>query len=307
MPKLPRETVKQFGTAGVSTDFGEFGSKFNGTPATSQDPATIMSLANWGVGWVEAAVGGNFNPFLEDMNGFCLAAFYFLANIFERGVPDYAAGTTYYLGAVVQDPAGTGQMWQSLQDSNLGNAPPASNSSAFWRWTNPPAAIVSGALPVGTVPKLAAGTTPANVGAPSSQQLVAGLLTDDAVNVNIGGVFNTNGLKFPDGSIQYKAALSSSVTSRQVYAPGGARSPGTPYVAPSGPGSKPIFVSASFNVGGAQPIEAKVNGVVVDQSGSTSGVTGIYANVGFWVFPGETYEIDAPGGLVAMIVWTEVS
>lgn len=138
MPKLTRKTVVQFGAGGPSTDFGQFGSEKAGTPQTSQDPSIIQQLSAWATGWAAAAVGAAFNPYLEDLNGFCFTVFYFLANLFERGIPDWDAGTTYYKGAYVQDPAGSGQRWYSLQDNNLNNAPPASASNAFWQWDNAP-------------------------------------------------------------------------------------------------------------------------------------------------------------------------
>jgi microcystin-dependent protein len=145
MPKLTRVLVRQFGASGSATNFGQFGSKFNAAPQTSQNPSVIMALANWLSGWTQAAVGARFNPYLEDMNGFCYTVFYFLANIFERGIPDWDATTTYFKGAVCQDPAGSGQYFYSLTDNNLNQALPLGASNAQWRWLNAPQ------VPVGTV------------------------------------------------------------------------------------------------------------------------------------------------------------
>lgn len=169
MPKLPRVTVVQFGASGASTDFGQFGSKAAAAPQTSQNPSIIQQLAAWATGWTLAAVGAAFNPYLEDMNGAFFVFGYFLANMFERGIPDWDAGTTYYRGAVVQDPAGSGQQWYSLTDNNLNNAPPLLASNAQWQWNNPPPPTVPG---VGNALKAALTVAP-NIGAPNTKVDIA--------------------------------------------------------------------------------------------------------------------------------------
>lgn len=159
MPKLPRITVRQFGASGVSTNFGQFGSKKAAAPQTSQDPSVIMSLAAWVNGWTQAAVGARFNPYLEDMNGFCLTVFYFLSNLFERGIPDWDTGTTYYQGALVNDPAVPGDVYVSLTNNNLGNAIPGHAGNAQWKWWNPSGS--GSGLDADTVDGLHASATPA--------------------------------------------------------------------------------------------------------------------------------------------------
>jgi hypothetical protein len=71
------------------------------------------------------------------MNGFCFVVGYFLANMFERGIPDWDAGTTYYKGALVQDPAGNGDAYVSLTDNNINQALPGHAGNAQWKWWNP--------------------------------------------------------------------------------------------------------------------------------------------------------------------------
>lgn len=137
MPPLPRVTVKQFGASGPSTDFGQFGSKTAAAPQTSQNPSVIMQLAAWATGWTAAAIGAAFNPYLEDMNGFCLVVMYFLANLFERGIASWDAGTTYFQGALVSDAANPGDVYVSLTDNNLNNALPGHSGNAQWDWWNP--------------------------------------------------------------------------------------------------------------------------------------------------------------------------
>lgn len=141
MAKLLRKTCIPFGLSGASTNFGQFGSKQAGLPQTSQDPAVIQALSAWIDGWTTAVVTSNKAAYIEDMNGFCLVAQYMSAYLYEMGIPEWDAATTYFIGSVVQGPAGgasASQWFQSLQDNNLGNAPPASADNAFWKWANRP-------------------------------------------------------------------------------------------------------------------------------------------------------------------------
>lgn len=145
MPKLPRVTVVLFGNTGPGTDFGQYGSKTAAAPQTEADFGSLsafiagcQSLSAWVTGWTAAAVGAAFNPYLEDMNGAFKVFSYYLFSLFERGIPDWDAGTTYYKGSYVNDPAGSGQRWYSLTDNNLNNAPPVGASNAQWQWDNPP-------------------------------------------------------------------------------------------------------------------------------------------------------------------------
>ncbi len=290
MAKLPRKTVVQFGSTGVSTDFGEFGSEKAGTPQTSQDPAVIQSLGAWLTGWATAAIGAAFNPFLEDMNGLCFVFGYFLANIFERGIPDWDAGTTYYKGAFVQDPAGSGQRFFSLTDSNLNNALPLGASNAQWQWDNPPVPK-DGGLTVHAIPRVSAA-------APST--LSPGLLSDDGTNVIIGGVAGTNGLKFPDGTAQKTAAQSGVVTAQGNLGPTGsnARAEGVTY---QNTGTKPIFVSIVFvpavNAGASAVSDATATPAIVVWAASVNGGANtptIQLAAFFVVLPGNYYKCTGP-------------
>lgn len=291
MAKLPRETVVQFGAGGVLSDFGQFGSKKAGSPQDSQNPTIIMQLAAWATGWANAAVGAKFNPYLEDMNGFCLATFYFLANMFERGIPDWDPGTTYYLGAQVQDPAGSGQHWYSLQNNNLNNAPPVGASNAFWHWDNQPA-LVDGGMTVTHIPKISS-LNPALA--------VNSALTDDGVNVK-----TTLPLKFPDNTVQSSAAINA--TPQTQLNETGTRAINITYQNTS---TRARFVSVTINpavgqsriqiITDASPAPSQVVYDATLQGGATN------YQIFFIVLPGNYYQfhvIVAPGN-PAIINWTE--
>lgn len=291
----------QFGASGPSTDFGQFGSKAAFAPQTSQNPSVIQQLAAWATGWTLASVGAAFNPYLEDTNGAFFVFGYFLANIFERGIPDWDAGTTYYKGAAVQDPGGSGQQWYSLTDNNLGNTPPASASNAQWQWNNPPIDVVGAAATTNVIPKVSA-TAPSG-GSPGSVALTDSALTDDGITVK-----TTLPIKFPDNTIQSTAATNPNAVTVQsppaAYADTPSRTLGSVY---QNTGTKPRFVSVTVAVQGhiaqafsdSNPSPTQVIAQVEEQAG----VTGVWAPMFFIVLPGNYYKVAGTG--VTIAYWTE--
>lgn len=138
MVKIPRATQKEFGSSGPVGDFGIFGSLFNLSPTNSKDPSDIQSLSNFLTGW-GAAVIGDRKPALEDMNSLFLLAFRQIAYILQQGVPEWDAGTTYYLNSIVQV---SGIQYISLQDNNL-NKDPLTEASF---WGSPGGSVPTGSM-----------------------------------------------------------------------------------------------------------------------------------------------------------------
>lgn len=121
MAKLARYTQNIFGNSAPGSGVGAlgvFGSLAGGNPTVSTSPSTIMGLAAWAGGWLSAVIGDN-GPEMEDMNGFCFVSTYQLAYLFQQGVPEWDAGTTYYTGSFVNV---GGILYQSLQDANTNHA-----------------------------------------------------------------------------------------------------------------------------------------------------------------------------------------
>lgn len=151
MAKLARVTYTQFGKSGSTGNFTKFGSTVNPGPATPVYTKGIFDIQNdsaWVNGWQSAVYDSNKAPFLEDVNAWCLVHAYEMAYLFQEGIPEWDAGTTYPKDAVVKGAAGgasAGQWFQSLQDNNLNNAPPASASNSLWAWVNSPG-VPSGAM-----------------------------------------------------------------------------------------------------------------------------------------------------------------
>ncbi len=130
MSKIPRKTALIFAENAVSTDIEQFGSMaVSGSPNYTVDPAVIQALAAWGLGWTAALVGPNNTEFKQDRNAVDYVASYQLAYILQQGVAEWDSGTTYYTGSIVQY---SGNIYQSLVDTNLNNTP-TGVSSAYWK------------------------------------------------------------------------------------------------------------------------------------------------------------------------------
>ena len=293
MAKLVRKTFIQWGAQGPTSAFGEFGSKRAGTPVTSQDPDVIQGESAWNTGWQDAINTVDKAPYLEDMNGLHFVFSYMTAYLFQMGIPEWDSATTYFKNSVVQDNQGLGQWFVSLTDNNLGNQPPAAASNAQWKWVNPPT-ILDGGVTVGAVPKVSA----ANPG-----KLVDGLLSDDGVNMIIGGVAGTNGLKFPDGTVQ-KSALGP-ITSQNVVT--GSRSFGTVFQNTS---AKPMFVTVTGGgtAGGAYAVRAfsDANANPSTQVAQAGEAPGVVSFLFFIVLPGNYYKVVPDSGVIEpLLQWTE--
>lgn len=125
MAALTRKTAKLFGTTAGAGQVGKFGSFAAGLPATTTDPAQ-MQTAEWLQGWYAAIVGAN-SPAIEDMNAVHFVLAYQIAYMFEKGIGEWDAATTYYIGSLVNQ---GGDVYGSLTNNNLNNAIP---DPANWR------------------------------------------------------------------------------------------------------------------------------------------------------------------------------
>lgn len=121
MAKLPR--VTQSILASTGGEVGVFGSaQANGGPGTiSANIATIMSLPAWQAGWQLATEGSSKFPCLEEMNGVDFVVTQQLAYLFQQGIPEYDAGTTYYANSLCMA-VGTTQLYASVTNGNQGNS-----------------------------------------------------------------------------------------------------------------------------------------------------------------------------------------
>jgi microcystin-dependent protein len=115
MAKLTRKLKKIF-SINTPSDIGVWGS-LNQT--TSTDPDVIQSTG-YETGISAAEVSGKKILPRKDFNGLKYETDYHLAYLYQSGIPEYDATTTYYVGDVVRIVAG-GSIYTSKTDNNVGN------------------------------------------------------------------------------------------------------------------------------------------------------------------------------------------
>jgi hypothetical protein len=120
MAKITRFTQKIFGSSAGVNQITEFGSTAAGSTVYTTVASAVQTLSNYLTGWFGAVIGGN-SPCIEDMNALFFMITTVLAYLMQEGVPEYDAGTTYYIGSLALDST-TGVVYQSLTDNNIGNA-----------------------------------------------------------------------------------------------------------------------------------------------------------------------------------------
>jgi len=116
MAKLTRKLKKIFSINSPS-DIGVWGS-INAT--TSTDPDVIQSTG-YETGISAAEVSGKKILPRKDFNGVLYEASYHLAYLYQSGIPEYNATTTYYTGDIVRGDS-TSFIYKSLVNDNIGNA-----------------------------------------------------------------------------------------------------------------------------------------------------------------------------------------
>lgn len=119
MARITRAFQKIF--AINATNNGQFGSAQLGTKLLTSDPATIQALAAFENGWDDAIIGAKRFPPEEEMQSLQYLNTYQIAYMFQEGIPEYDASTTYYQKSIVKK-TGTYELYGSVTDNNTGNA-----------------------------------------------------------------------------------------------------------------------------------------------------------------------------------------
>lgn len=127
MPKIERKTQKIFGGNAESDQLAVFGSMITGTPVYNDDIETLQSEA-YTEGW-KAAVAANEAPFMEEMNAVQYGFSKQLAYLFQQGIPEWDAGTTYYLNSFCQV---GGVIYKSKLDENINHSPGDDTEEIYW-------------------------------------------------------------------------------------------------------------------------------------------------------------------------------
>jgi len=192
MSKLTRVFQKQFGVNAGNSDVGIFGSLAASNPQYSKDPETIQSLNAFLTGWAAETIANN-RPALEDFNALDFLAFYQLCYLFQAGVPEWDAETTYYIGSIVNN--GTGVLYKSLANDNLNNAV---TDATKWALVNPdPVTAITGEVRMwgGTIADVPEGWLFCN-GAEVSRSTYAALFS--AIGVQYGAGNGSSTFNLPD-------------------------------------------------------------------------------------------------------------
>ena len=157
MSKITRATQQVFaGQVLANNNIAQFGSLKAGAAAYSLDPAIIQGLTGYGQGWA-GAILANQAPALQDMNALFFLITRQLAYCMQAGVPEWDAGTTYYIGSVASN--GTGKIYASLTDANLNNAVTDGTKWVLIGGYPAATAAVAGLLSVGSIPGYIPATT----------------------------------------------------------------------------------------------------------------------------------------------------
>lgn len=123
MAKLPRVLQRIFGTNstldGTATGIAQIGSLAAASPVYSKDVAVLQALSNFLDGWGGCVLGDN-SPTINDMTALHYVITAQLAYLFQAGIAEWDATTTYYIGSMVND--GTGKIYASIVDNNTNNA-----------------------------------------------------------------------------------------------------------------------------------------------------------------------------------------
>lgn len=127
MPKIERKTQKIFGGNAESDQLAVFGSMISGAPVYNDDIEALQSEA-YTEGW-KAAVAANEAPFMEEMNAVQYGFSKQLAYLFQQGIAEWDAGTTYYLNSFCQV---GGVIYKSKQDENINHSPADDTEGTYW-------------------------------------------------------------------------------------------------------------------------------------------------------------------------------
>ena len=130
MSKLTKVSHKVFGIlANFTYQMSKFGSFKNGSPEYAANVTEIQSTPNFENGLYDSLVGDG-APFAQDMNGVLHHTSRQVGYLYQEGIPEWDADSTYYINSLVKY---NGEIFKSLIDNNTGNAPtPIFYGNANW-------------------------------------------------------------------------------------------------------------------------------------------------------------------------------
>lgn len=132
MSKLVKVAHKIFGSLASYGQLGKVGSFKNGAPEYARDIASsenlniedIQSNSNFEAGLYDTIVG-NGAPLKQDMNAILRHSSRQIGYLYQQGIPEWDALTTYFIGSIC---VYGGKTYRSLVDSNLNQVPAAGST-----------------------------------------------------------------------------------------------------------------------------------------------------------------------------------
>jgi len=209
MSNLLRYTQQIFASLAGNNQLSEYGSfiasppgnLYNGSTIT---PAIVQQLSNYLEG-LYAATGGAYSPTIQDHNSLFYLLSYQIAYLLQKGIPEWDAGTTYFINDFVK----VGEkIYISLQNTNLNHLV---TDTAWWRYPDVYANSVTSNTNISAGTTITAGTgitaTTGNIIASAGEISSMGDITSDngdlnapSGNVNANLVIASTGLTVKNGN-----------------------------------------------------------------------------------------------------------
>lgn len=202
MSRLTRVVQKIFGSGAGIDGVAVYGSTALGSPAFSTDPA-VLQTPQYVTGIAASVIAGTKRlPILEEDNGVNFVNTYQLSYIFQEGIPEWNAETTYYTAGIsIVKLSGTTQLFATVSDANIGHTPVSGTTDANWQYLGDLANLVN----AGSLPSQAANTATVNntTGAASpiglamgSSTILARLATGNIVAATVAQIRTLLGIIF---------------------------------------------------------------------------------------------------------------
>lgn len=121
MAKLTRAVQKVFADSAGANEMEQIGSLRNGSAVYTKDPVVLQALSQYLGGLLDCVSSDKYIPPLEDINAIYFLITRQLAYLFQEGIPEYDAATTYYQNSIVKN-SGTTDLYYSKTNDNVGNA-----------------------------------------------------------------------------------------------------------------------------------------------------------------------------------------
>lgn len=132
MARLSRKTQKIFASNTTSDQITAFGTAKTSQPVYTNDVSTIQTNT-YTQGWTPSLMS-DLAPYLQDSNALWYVITSQMAYVYQEGIPEYDANTTYYTGSIVKSITNNEvNLYTSLTNDNIGNS---LTDGTYWKSFN---------------------------------------------------------------------------------------------------------------------------------------------------------------------------